>query len=291
MSFWEVETILRNVAGDVKAVCPGNWSFFLANGRPLEVTAHAGGGWMQLCAVPDMRLGESDPWDLLQRNSGLGWLFKYVLPPRTAQVHLRAEFLLDGHKRLKGCLEAACRGFLAGGDMERRPTSGVESDNEGSLAELCAEAGWPCSEKDEHNGRVDLETGYDFYQALVERRDRGVHAWVQLARAEDLGKDSRRALAILLLRSTGAIRLARAATRKDREEVVVGLEVVLARQPSVDDLNHAFSALSVACCTCGREARELRDPGLATSYLRLHQEYAIEKSASRESTAPASKED
>ena len=285
MSFGEIETILRTLAGEVKEMCPGNWSFVLANGRPLTVTARAGADWMQLCAVPAMTFDKTDPWDLLGRSARLEGLCKYVLPPRSTQVHLRAEFPLDGQPRLQGYLEAACRGFLAGAATQRCEKSPTESWDGEPLSELCAAAGWPYSEKDEDRGRVELETGDEFHQALVERRDGEIHTWVELAHADSFGKESRAALAVLLLRSAGAIRLARAATRDEGKEVAAGFEVVLAQEPSATDLNHALSALSVACRTCGREAGELQDPELATSYLLLQSESAFENPGRCISTA------
>jgi hypothetical protein len=168
---------------------------------------------------------------------------------------------------------------------------GPDNGKEESLAELCADAGWPFCERDINSGRVELETGDDFRQALVERRKGKIRTWVELARAESFEGECRHALAVLLLRSAAAVRFARAATRKESDGLAAGFEVLLDAQPSPTDLNHALASLSVACRVCAREAAELEDPELASSYLHLQCGSELDNTGRRGPTSRAKQED
>ena len=59
----------------------------------------------------------------------------------------------------------------------------------------------------------------------------------------------------------------------------LGFAVDLSSAPTADELDHALSALSVACDTCGRELEALKeDPDLARVFLATrHPQIAIPK--------------
>ncbi len=114
---------------------------------------------------------------------------------------------------------------------------------------------------------VALDVREDFVQAVLDRSPQGdVLVAVSLAATEPLlAPACVQAVAVLLLRAAGAVRMVRATARQDAGP---GFEVHLGPEPLADELGRALAALSVAWRLAGREADVLaRDERVARQYV------------------------
>ena len=146
----------------------------------------------------------------------------------------------------------------------------TECDPAVELAAQCRESGWTFAER---SGKlvVDLEVPDAFQQAAVEpKAQRGVAVSVDVtASGEPLAMPCQEALALLLLRACGVVRMVRAAVEDVGSGTAARFEVLFSDTPCSAELAHAFSALSVACRIAGREAAILQhDEIVARAYLK-----------------------
>lgn len=272
---------LQKCASLVETTGPKSWNFILNNGRMLLVAAHADDEWLHLRAPleGDAAL-KMDAWKLLRLNHQLGH-GRFALAPSEQTPHLRAEIALDEEVNLARRLQEACAGLKAGAGslygektkehMQLHPnitTDEATPQANSELRRLCEETGWQFDEKTATKFVVELEAGNGFYQAAIEERGEGsVHIAVELARDETFSEWSRRAVGLMLLRACGVVRFARASVRERSEQVTALFEVVFPTLPAVVELNHALSALSIACRLCGREVAAMQDERVARNYL------------------------
>lgn len=70
---------------------------------------------------------------------------------------------------------------------------------------------------------------------------------------QEIAAPCQEALALLLLRTCGVVRMARAVLENLGAGMVARFEVLFSDTPCGPDLSHAFSALSVGCRIAGRE--------------------------------------
>jgi hypothetical protein len=138
------------------------------------------------------------------------------------------------------------------------------------LAAVCRESGWAFAER---LGKlvVDLDVPGAFQQAVVEAKTLcGVAVSVDVTTSsEPLAMPCREALALLLLRTCGVVRMVRAAVQDVGAAMAARFEVLFGDTPCGAEFAHAFSALSVACRIAGREAVTLQhDERVASEYLR-----------------------
>jgi hypothetical protein len=131
------------------------------------------------------------------------------------------------------------------------------------VAALCHEMGWPVVERD-GGVLIELDVPQGFAQARVAAGPDGSIATAVFIGDGPPPSPCRDALALLLLRASGSVRLVRAAAK-----ATPGLEVALPPPVTVPALQHAFCALSVAYRLVVREAAALaHDASLAATYLR-----------------------
>ena len=136
------------------------------------------------------------------------------------------------------------------------------------LRELLADTGWQSVEHAGGNLMVDLDSGSDFRQALVEAGPDGrLRASVELARWESHVPSSRDAMAVLLLTASSVVRMVRpvAVIRDDR--ITARFEFWLVSNAGSALLGRGLAALSVACRLCSREAAILNNERIAERYL------------------------
>ena len=105
---------------------------------------------------------------------------------------------------------------------------------------------------------VTLEVSHGFYQATVEITPDGLRVTADLGAVHFPFPTTQEAIARLLLRACGHLRLARGIFIEHAgAQITIRFEVVLDETPSIAELTHALSALSLACESCGTEATVL----------------------------------
>jgi hypothetical protein len=278
---------LHKCASLVEEVGPGAWDFVLNNGSMLLVTARADEQWLHLDApVADERSGtrqrqdaKYDAWQLLKLNCGLGGLSKVALMPGQSTPRVRAEIPLDEEVDLARRLREACAGLktAAGklhGEKTReqiavRPASGA-TDEESSavLKRLCEESGWKFTERSGPTLAVDLETRSGFYQAQVAEQFGGaISLTAELTAAAAPSEQSKQAIAGMLLRASGLVKLSRATIKETEAGATASFEVLFQTPPCAAEFGHGLSALAVACGLCGHAGEAMWDEVVARHYL------------------------
>ncbi len=275
----EIDSCLREWSEAVNRPADALWEFTLQNGSALPVRARLIEDWLQL----DAELGSAtDPthiWSALEWNGRLDGAAKFALGLSGRFMRLRAEIPLDGEAAVAADLAAALAGFeraasLENGSAGEEPVpphaAALPSQPEASLPlrELLADAGWQSAERPGGSLIVDLESGGDFRQALVEAGPDGSwRASVELARWESHVPASRDALAVLLLTASGAVRMARPSAGETGDGIATRFEIRLASHASPALVGRGLAALSVACRLCSREAAILSNERIAGRYL------------------------
>ncbi|MDQ2976156.1 MAG: hypothetical protein M3R69_12200 [Acidobacteriota bacterium] len=276
-----ISKTLANCASSLERVGRWQWNFSLSNGHNISARARIDEQWLLIHAPLAASAGH-DAWDLLQLNAQLEGLSKFALLPGRERTYLCAEMPLDEDLDLGARLRETCDGFKAALEVLHDEKAGAGTklrssahsklagkNNRGDLRRLCEEAGWNFTEKSEGRLAIDLDVRGGFYQASAEERGTGgVLLSVELARNEFAADECRRALSTVLLRASGAVRLARAAIEKEEDQTLARFEANFVTAPCAAELNHALSALSVACALCGQEAKALQDEFVAKNYIK-----------------------
>ena len=274
-----ISKTLANCASSVERVGRRQWNFALSNGHDISARARIDEQWL-LIRAPLAVAARHDAWELLQLNAQLEGLSKFALLPGRDGTHVCAEIPLDEEIDLGARLHEICEGFTAAlealhdekTEAGMKPGSpehleNIRKDERADLRRLCEEAGWTFTEKSEPKVAIDLDVRGGFYKASAEARETGeVLISVELARDLLAADECRRALSTLLLRASGAVRLARAAIEEKEDQTLARFEASFASAPCAAELHHALSALSVACALCGQEAKALQDEFVAKNY-------------------------
>ncbi len=240
------------------------------------------GGWLALeapLADEPLPRGGYEP-GLLAWNGLLTGGARFVLGTAPSTVRVAADIVLEPDVDVLGRVAEAREGIVAALALLRGKDAGQASlppdavaDATGDLLRLCRESGWPARERDGERLAIDLDVPDAVHQAVIERRADGAvvaAAPVLDATMAVLAAPSARgarALAVLLLRAGGLLRIVRAAAPPD--DVAAARFEVVQRRPSVPELAHSFAALSLACRLAAAEAAALwHDDALARAYLR-----------------------
>jgi hypothetical protein len=297
----DITRTLERSAARVEEHRRDRWSFLLSDGAGLRATAVIDDGWLLLDGpLPESRDMDHDSrfWQLLQWNATLPGGAKFAVLAAGPEVHVRAELPLDDDVNLPRRVVQVCAGLntaaarLAHREALGSPLSPREGHGEGAqwiggknsgppnphpagyefvpdLAEQCRASGWTLAER--AGGLVvELDDPGSFRQAIVEAKaGHGTAVRVDVAtNSEAPATPCREALALLLLRTSGIVRMVRATGQRDGSAARV--EVLFTDPPCASELAHAFSALSVACRIAGREAAVLQhDERVASEYLRV----------------------
>lgn len=279
------QTILKtlsNCARSVERAGRFDWSFVLSNGHDLGARARIEEDWLLVDAPLPADLRKYNAWRLLQLNARLSGLSKFALLPEKRTASICAEIPLGEEIDVSARIRETCDGFKAalsdlyneGSDERRENSLAAQSDEAAqasfNLQQLCEEAGWNFKERDGGKLAIDLDVRGEFYQALAkERKGGGLLLSVELARPHIASEEHRRAMAGLLLKASGIVRMARPAVEETREQAVARFETSFAHAPCAAELNEALSALSIACALCGPEARAIQDEFVANNYFQV----------------------
>ena len=226
-------------------------------------------GWLLYAArVPAAEPGE--PATLLAWSGELPGNCKFARGAARAELFVQAElpravesFDRDAWVR-GGFAAAAARLGLRGAPapVECAPSGARPPE----LAALCRETGWPFDERADASVAVDLGVPETYLAARIGLRGEAIALEAELAAAPDARGPCLDALALLLLSTNRAFRMARAVLREPGPRAL--LEVRLPRDADASELGHALAALAVAAQRCAREARALAaDAALAAAYL------------------------
>jgi len=141
-----------------------------------------------------------------------------------------------------------------------------------TLAAACEDAGWPVHLREKGLSlTVNLDTPGSIRQAVGGANSRGLTLSTELTILPGLpGAELQRAAAIFLLKTAGAVRLARPFVRLSDGQCVLGFEVTWPGSANAAAVGHALAALSVAAELTARELKALANPLVATLYLKDH---------------------
>ena len=281
-----IATALIQSATTVKPTGHQRWTLELTNGSPHLAAVWLEGDWLLLdLPLPKMASPSDEQlWRMLALNADIAGAAKFALDAGGAGA-LRAEIPLaddcDGRVRIPSACESVksaldALGASSGRGRGSKAVAAVgqadgEQASDESLADLCSQSGWVPEDGPSGSIAVKLDIRQRVYYAMLTARgDGGVDLQVHVASAEGLSDRCRSAMAAMLLRACGVIRMARASacSKKSRREAVA-FEVCLPGRVTCAELGEALSSLSVACETCGNEIRALRNEEIAQAYLSL----------------------
>jgi hypothetical protein len=263
-----VTAALKQVAREIAPVGSSAWRFTPRGEMHFSAVATLEDDWLVLESTGDLDLfSDASPWELLARNAALPGLAKFALGSG-ARIVLRAELPLYEDANLSARIRETCDGF----ESACLPYEFSEQDSDPKapaarpdLKRLCAEAGWPFTERGPDKVLVELEAPPHFWQAAMLNTARGVHLSCDLAPCDSVSTECRDAIASFLLSASGVLRMARAAVKADTAR----LEVLFATPPSSSEISSSLDGLSVGCSLCGEEVKTLQDPAIAQHYFAL----------------------
>lgn len=229
--------------------------------------------WFSVARAIDAGAGR-DAWSLLVEHTAGERHAALVLGPRDGCICLRADVALDDRvdgslaRRVQEAWRAVEAGAAPASRDDRRPLP-PRDEVLRALADHLGELGWPSREAADGSIAVELEVPGGWFQAAVAPAGAGVSFAVTLVTSAEVPSEpARNALAHLLLRAAGAVRLVRPFARGSAHATAAGLEIAWTDVPTAAEVAHSLRALSVACALCGREAEALqRDDDLARRYL------------------------
>ncbi len=257
------------------------------------------GDWLTLaapCSVGRVAPGQAGQWEsLLAANEALPAGASLGLVPGSKRAQLRIDVPQVPHWRLRepaerlittidavgrcGVLQA---NSVAGKRLRatnasdwdttslERVAQGEAEGELGLLESLLFEGNWHCERAEEDRLKVRLNIPETIVSALCEPLESGeVRISVDLALNDDLTPESRQAVALLLLRATDAVRLARATCSVTRGVLSPRWETLCTGPLAAAELSHNLAALTVACRLTLHEVRALCDPVVAKKYSRL----------------------
>ncbi|MEE9229913.1 MAG: hypothetical protein V3U86_04335 [Acidobacteriota bacterium] len=240
-------------------------------------------GWIVL-QVPLSNHVDTPLWRLLSLNAHLPGLSKIVLSSGWDEPVLLAEIPLDDESNVDerverefGDFEKAMAAVSSAGtgnssfsESEASPSQFSPGGN-CDLQVLCRDAGWSATPRDDGSMAVGLETrgeGIKYRARVAAHRQGGTRVSVSLADSHAFSRVSRNALGIFMLRASGSFRMVRASFKRSDPRWMLALEVCFPASVDPPGLNHALSALSVACEVCGPESAALTAKECASKYLR-----------------------
>ncbi len=253
---------------------PSAWRAAGPSGEPFAVTVED--GWLTIDRVASGDVAAQPPLTVLANAASLPANTKLIAMGPNDRIHLRAELSLDVDLDLDTHIPAVIAAFAATNPVTAEtslssdePTAPQEANHGSSLADRCAEVGWPAVERPDGALAVELEVPGSFVQAMVRRQENG-EWWIEVPVAPgDPAPDvCREATARLLLRVGGLVRLVQAVLLAEGGAASAGFRVRVLPAASSAAFGHAFAALSVACRLCAREAAVLwHDERVARVYI------------------------
>jgi hypothetical protein len=236
-------------------------------------------GWLELTAsLPEWALSDYDDFLGLQVGSQLRGSSRLARHFGECDPHLRADACIEHVPDVREWLSAACMEMtdslrLFAESRDALPPPVVPHAPPASLADVahaCAEAGWRAVAGDDGSRlHVDIPTRSGAFAARLESSpNAGERFVVELTDLAGQPQVCRRATAALLLAVSASVRSVKGGlVERDGATIAV---LVSALEGALDrSVDHALSALAVACQLAGREAQALMDERLASEYLAL----------------------
>ncbi|MGD2151941.1 MAG: hypothetical protein PVG79_01655 [Gemmatimonadales bacterium] len=282
-----VTQVLSGCGLSLRATDSQEWQLSIAGRRG---TARIDEGWLVL-DFPPPRGRAPSPLRALESNAELRGNAKHVLLDE-GTMRLRAEVSLDeangcgaaGTARQVRDAVAGLASALGASNAGTASPGQAGSESEASSSDpgaLCREAAWSYNERASGCLHVDLDVpGGAFYQAAVRRDGERIVQRLELIAEEAAACEgvAGAAIAALLLRVSGVVRMARATSWRSDRGRAWGFEVQLPGTTTVGAFVHGLAALSVACGLSGREVRALaNDPVLARHYLEIRHRRLVPK--------------
>lgn len=283
-----ITDILHDCTTALEQEAPTRWKFSLRNGIELSGTAYHDDDWLTLTTAP---AGASAPavgaLDLLSLNGGLPGGVKFARAGNPATLLVLGEVALDPHVDLQRRVHEMCDGLKAAMeayaimlgrygsspaplvlDEPPRAANATGSD-QAAMLQLCTEAGWQGNARGDDRAVVELDVPGTFRQAVLSAAGAGLRITTVLADCAAPRTDAcRSALGVLLLRTSGVVRMARAAVDMTPDRAVPRFEVCFDSGPGPAELARALAALSIACRFSADEAAAVhQDDRLARIYL------------------------
>jgi len=273
--------VLDKCATSVNQSESGSWSLTLVNSKSLPVTGRLREDWMLFDAAISDVTDFEEWWRVLHMNSRIVGPAKFALSGNRS-LRLRAEIPLDIETgfdeecspEVERRLTDACTSLRAAfHDFGTRGQAHASDDSIASndaviqdVRRSAAEVDWPSHERDDRRVAFDLAAGTGFHQAILAPGDHATLLSTEMAAFERLSDASRRAMAEMLLTTSGVVRMARPSIHVNGEQQVMKFGVAFRTAPNPTELNHALSALSVACAYCSRELIVLASEPIACAY-------------------------
>ncbi len=283
-----VSASLANSASAIKQTAHQRWTLELTNGSPHAASARLDDHWLCL----DIPLVDMDcPSDrqlrrMLTIQAGIDGAAKITLEP-DGSLSVRAEAPLTDDSDKTRRISAACESIKSALDalassrrqrgkkaivIDDRPEA-PDASNEFSseaLADLCSQSGWTPFDGPSGKPAVKIDSRLRTYNAiLTPLSDAGVAIRVDVASTAGASESRLAALAEILLRACGVVRMVKAyvCDRPDSHPAVFA--VTLPGPVAQGELGEALSALAVACEICGNEISALQNEEIAQAYLSL----------------------
>jgi hypothetical protein len=264
--------VLDKCSGELEPDGPWRWQCAVENGTRLPIAASLDDGFLRLVCRPDgIRWHRAGLERALLRNSTLGGSVKIAFDTAGRSFNLTTDIVVLEEKQLVDRFRLAIDGFHSGHHLLRLPaprqSCPTPEDPAGNrLGELLRGASWPVTERGPNEYSVELDAA-SAPPARIRLSECGVLVGVELARAGEAAKASRRALALFLLTTSSALRLVRSYAEAVEGGFVYGMQVNLPAEPEAEEIDHALAALSVAYRACALEADVLLNEATARCYL------------------------
>jgi hypothetical protein len=267
-----VSRILSTCCDKVEPAGPWSWNCVVQNGTRLPIAAKFEEGFLHLATGPTETENTACTLeDALLGNSSLAGGVKAALPGPSTLLRLQTDIAVLDEKQLTDRFWWAVNGFHDGSLMLRSPASPVncqlsENCDEGdALRELLRESSWTSTVRGSNDLSVEIDRDSSA-RARIRMTKTGVVSSVELLRTNAIAETNRRALALFLLRATGALRFVRAHAQESSGEWSFGMQVSLPLA-APGEIDHALAALATAHRMYARETTVLLDDTAARWYL------------------------
>jgi hypothetical protein len=285
MTAWSSEHRARvaatlGTAGRLADLGGNLWQLNLHGAPALSAEVTWDGEWLRLARVVDTGRPPESLWQTVVLQLHVSPEIKLTITP-TSRLLAIADIAAVRGVDLAARIDAACRGLRhAGAALDDSPATEEIEDTPlpDDLRLLCTSSGWKVTNRSAGRVAVDLDTGDNFAQAIVEHHRGMVVVSTSITDEDEIASAvCREAVGLMLLRLNDRVRLVRGVagpgTRAPRLEVRMS-------NPSGAELERILGALSVAWSTVGREVPLLgADEDLARLFLQHSRAAGAERRA------------
>lgn len=267
-----VSRVLSKCCDDIEPVGPWSWNCTVQNGTRLPIAARFEEGFLHLACRPANAGAKVCPLeDALLGNGSLAGGVKAAIGGAGRGLKLQTDIAVLDERQLTDRFWWALNGFHDGCRLLLSPASrwdcppSDDAESGDALGALLRETSWPSTERGPNDFTVELDHD-SAVRARIRMSKAGVVSSVELLRTNSIADANRRALAMFLLRATGALRFVRAHALESNGEWSFGIQVSLP-PAAPSEIDHALAALATAHWKCARETTVLLDEAAARCYL------------------------